>query len=141
MATNGALYLAWLLGVQHGEVDQRTLEPAAPDHLETLSPSRESFVAIAGRDRDLLTAAANGAARTSVVARAEELDRWVAGLDEQEKAKLLSRVARGEMGVGNESMRRFRRQTSRRWRNFAWQRGCSRQPVVVRRWFSTRSVA
>ena len=108
-----ALYLAWLLGVQYGEVDERAVEPARPDHLETLSPPLETFVDVVGLDRDLVAAAAEGASQGSAAPRAKELDRWIAGLDEPERVGLLSRVARGEMGIGNELMRRFRRQTSR----------------------------
>ena len=37
-----ALYLAWLLGVQQGEIDDRAAEPARPDGLGTLSPTNAS---------------------------------------------------------------------------------------------------
>jgi hypothetical protein len=108
-----ALYLAWLLGVQQGEIDDGTTEPAPPDGLGTPSPALESFIDIMGLDQDLVGAAVEGAPQTSAVPRAEEIDRWIAALDEHDKVALLSRVARGETGVGTELMRRFRRQEPR----------------------------
>jgi hypothetical protein len=60
------LYLAWLLGVQDGEVDDEALEPGRPDGLGRLSPALASFVDIMGLDCDLLAAAvAEGRVRTS----------------------------------------------------------------------------
>jgi hypothetical protein len=103
------LYLAWLLGVQQGEIDDGTAEPARPDGLDTPSPALESFIDIMGLDRDLLAAVAEGRPQTSVVPPAKEIDRWIAALDEQEKVALLTRVARGETVVGAELVRRFRR--------------------------------
>jgi hypothetical protein len=105
-----ALYLAWLLGVQYGEIDEGATEPSRPDGLGTLPPALENFVDIVGLDPDLVTAAAEGMAPTSPALSAKSLDRWIATLTEREKAALLSRVARGETGVGSELLHRFRRQ-------------------------------
>lgn len=102
------LYVAWLLGVQYGEVDDETLEPARPDGLGRLSPSLESFVDIMGVDRDLVAAAAEGGARTPAVPATRDIDRWLAGLDRDEHVALLSRVARGDGSVGAEVLRRYR---------------------------------
>ena len=83
-----ALYLAWLLGVQQGEIDDRALEPARPDGLGTLSPALETFVDLVSLDRDLLAAAAEGAAPTSAAPSAKVLERWMGELDEREKVAL-----------------------------------------------------
>lgn len=112
-ADERALYLAWLLGVQQGEIDDGASEPARPHGLGTPSPALESVIDIMGLDRDLVAAAVEGAPQTSVVPPAKEIDRWIAALDKHERVALLSRVARGETGVGAQLMRRFRRQGPR----------------------------
>jgi hypothetical protein len=45
-------YLAWLLDVQGGVIDDDAPEPAQPGGLGALSPALESFVDIIGLDRD-----------------------------------------------------------------------------------------
>jgi hypothetical protein len=92
-ADERALYLAWLLGVQQGEIDDGATEPARPDGLGTPSPALESFIDIMGIDRDLVAAAVEGDPQTSAVPPAREIDRWIAALDEHERVALLSRVA------------------------------------------------
>jgi len=52
------LYLAWLLSVQQGEVDEEEEEPAVPDGLGELSGSLVSFADFLRIDQDLLHAAA-----------------------------------------------------------------------------------
>ena len=108
------LYLAWLLGVQQGEIDDDATEPARPDGLGMRPPALESFIEIMGLDRDFVAAAVEGSSQTSAVPPAKEIDRWIAALDQREKVALLSRVTRGETNVGAELMRRFRRQVSQR---------------------------
>lgn len=103
------LYLAWLLGVQCGDVDDETIEPGRPDGLGRISPALAGLVDIMGLERDLLAAAAEGSGRTSVTPRAQDVDRWLARLDCKEQVALLSRVARGDGSVGAEIMRRSRR--------------------------------
>jgi len=104
------LYLAWLLGVQYGEIHDRATEPARPDGLATLSPALESFIDIMGLDRDLAAAAAKGSTPTSATPLPRVLKRWIAELEGGEKVDLLSRVALAEPGVGAELMGRFHRQ-------------------------------
>lgn len=105
-----ALYFAWLLDVQSGEIDDDAVEPARPDGLGSLSPALDSFIDIMGLDRDLLAAAVDGASKASATPLARKIDRWVARLDADERVALLSRVARGDGTVGAELMRRFRQQ-------------------------------
>ncbi len=105
-----ALYFAWLLDVQSGEIEDDVVEPARPDGLGSLSPALDSFIDIMGLDRDLLAAAVDGASKAPAIPPAREIDRWIARLDADERVALLSRVARGEGTVGAELMRRFRKQ-------------------------------
>jgi len=106
-----ALYLAWLLDVQCGEIDDDAVEPGRPDGLGRLSPTLDSFVDIMGIDRDLIAAAAEGASRASTAASTRQVERWIAALDSDEHVVLLSRVARGDGSVGAEIMRRSRQHT------------------------------
>jgi len=102
------LYLAWLLGVQYGQVADETVEPGRPDGLVRLSPSLASFVDIMGLDRDLVAAAAEGGARIPAALAARDLEHWLADLGSDEHVALLSRVARGDGSVGAEITRRYR---------------------------------
>jgi hypothetical protein len=103
-----ALYFAWLLDVQSGEIDDDVVEPARPDGLGSLSPALDSFIDIMGLDRDLMAAAVDGASKAPATPPIREIDRWIARLDAEERVALLSRVARGDGTVGAELMRRFR---------------------------------
>ena len=110
---NRALYLAWLLDVQCGEISDEAVEPPRPDGLGALSPALHSFIDIFGLDVDLVAAAAEGAPHAAPQLSARDLDRWLTGLDTAEHVALLSRVARGD-GVRAELMRRFRQHTPHR---------------------------
>lgn len=103
------LYLAWLLGVQCGEVDDDALEPGRPDGLDRPSPPLVSFIDVMGLDRDLVAAAVEGSAATSLTSRVRDVDRWIAGLGREEHVAWLSRVARGDGSVGAEILRRHRK--------------------------------
>ena len=61
----------------------------------------------------LIAAAAEGTSKVSEGPSARDVDRWLAGLSGDEHVALLSRVARGEGGVGAELMRRFRPHATR----------------------------
>ena len=108
-----ALYLAWLLGVQQGEVRDGVIEPSRPDDLETPSPALETFIDVMGLDRDLIAAAIEGSARPSSVSLERDIDRWISTLDARDKVALLGRVARGDARVSAELIRRFHRETTR----------------------------
>ena len=106
-------YLAWLLDVQCGVIDDDTPEPARPEGLGALSPALESFVDIIGLDRDLVAVAAESAPRAIAPRSSRDLHRWVSGLDGCEHVALLTRVARGDGAVSAELLRRFRLQAPR----------------------------
>ncbi|MDP9224705.1 MAG: hypothetical protein M3P18_12795 [Actinomycetota bacterium] len=107
------LYLGWLLDVQCGEIDDDAVEPGRPDGLGRLSPTLDSFVDIMGIDRDLIAAAAEGPSRVSAAPSVRQVERWIAALGTDEHVALLSRVARGDVSVGAELMRRSRPRTPR----------------------------
>lgn len=108
-----APYLAWLLDVQCGVVDDDAPEPARPEGLGALSPALESLVDVIGLDRDFVAVAAEGAPRAIAPPSGRDLHRWVSGLDGREHIALLTRVARGDGSVSAELQRRFRQQAPR----------------------------
>jgi hypothetical protein len=109
-----ALYVAWLLDVQCGEIADSVVEPARPEGLGKLSPALASFVDIFGLDRDLVAVAAAGDTNAPSDPSPRDLERWLASLRADEHVALLSRVARGDGSVGTEILRRFGRHAPRR---------------------------
>ncbi len=110
-----ALYLAWLLDVQCGEIADSVVEPARPEGLGNLSHALASFVDIFGLDRDLVAVAAAGDITNAPSDPSpRDMERWLASLRADEHVALLSRVARGDGSVGAEILRRFRRHAPRR---------------------------
>lgn len=104
------LYLAWLTGVQAGEVDDDAVEPQCPPGLSDLSGSLEAFVDFVWLDPDLVAAAAEGSQplkETSDV----DVQQWIASLSNAEKTQLLVRVVRRDGAVAAELASRFRRAT------------------------------
>lgn len=108
-----ALYLAWLLDVQCGEIGDDAVEPGRPDGLGRLSPPLDSFVDIMGIDRDLIAAAAAGGSRVAAAPSVRQVEQWIAALNTDEHVALLSRVVRGDGSVGAEMIRRSRPRTPR----------------------------
>ena len=103
------LYLAWLLSVDAGELDQEVVEPAVPAGLATLSPPLESFVEFLRLDEDLLSVAAEASKpQERIEPSAGDLAGWVARLSSEEKDALLVRLAIGEAYLAIELVRRFR---------------------------------
>jgi len=92
-----ALYLGWLLCVQHGELDDEDTEPAVPPGLGQLSASLESFVSFLRIDEDLLYAAAQASAAVGETQLSrDEVRAWVAGLPAAEKDDVLTRLITDE---------------------------------------------
>ena len=103
------LYLAWLLSVDAGELEEKELEPAVPPGLATLSAALQSFVEFLRLDVDLLSAAAEASKPLDPIEpSAPELTDWVARLPAEEKDALLARLASGDLHLGMELARRFR---------------------------------
>jgi hypothetical protein len=103
------LYLAWLLAVQHGELDEEEEEPTVPAGLAELSGSLASFADFLRIDQDLL----NGAAQKSLPFHLgrptqEDVVAWVHALPAENKDGLLLRLMMGEEAhLGTEILNQF----------------------------------
>ena len=87
------LYLAWLLGVQRGELDYETFEPPIPTGLGELSATLQSFIDFFGIDPDLVTAAAEkSAAKNNYELPKEAIARWVDSLSDNDKDSIIKRL-------------------------------------------------
>lgn len=109
-----APYLAWLLDVQYGIVDDDAVEPARPAGLGRLSPALVDFVDLFGLDDDFVAAAAAGDSMPPSDPSSRDIEQWLARFRPDEHVAWLSRVTRGDGSVGAELMRRFRQYTPSR---------------------------
>jgi len=106
-----ALYLAWLLCVENGEVDGDATEPPLPLGLGTLNAPLEAFVEFLQIDSDLIDVAARNSRENDAAAEHEALGNWIAALADDEKTALLLDCAMGSTScVGGDLLRRFRSQ-------------------------------
>jgi len=100
------LYLAWLLALQSGEMDDEDTEPPVPAGLGNLSASLQAIVDFFEIDEDLIAVAA---ASSPSMEEPRGLAEWIAPLPSEEKDTLLARVAAGEGAqVQTLLLRRFR---------------------------------
>ncbi|HUW83330.1 MAG TPA: hypothetical protein VMZ31_11085 [Phycisphaerae bacterium] len=92
-----ALYLGWLLGVEHEDVEEHDQEPPVPPGLNDLSASLTELVEFLRIDPDLVSAAAQASQPLSGQALPPEkqLRAWIRSLSSSTKDALLLRVARG----------------------------------------------
>jgi hypothetical protein len=91
------LYLAWLLFVQTGLVDDEAVEPPVPLGIHELSASLQAFADFMALDRDLLSVATEaGVGKTPMNSSHRELEEWIARLPEREKTELLVRLVAGD---------------------------------------------
>lgn len=103
-----ALYLAWLLCAQHGELQDGDAEPPCPPGLGELTAPLEAFVDFMRIDRDLLAAAAAASADLDPTDDAA-LEEWVSALPHGEKTSILTTLIRGtDAHLRAELLRRFR---------------------------------
>jgi hypothetical protein len=94
-----ALYLAWLLSAQSGELDDDEVEPPVPAGLRSLSASLSSLADFLRIDPDLLEVAATASKPLRVADLSDAVvARWVDRLPEREKNDLLARVIQGDGG-------------------------------------------
>ncbi len=106
-----ALYLAWLLSCQAGELPRSAKEPPCPPGLRTLSPPLQAMVDFLRIDAHLLEAARRESADLDPPRRVD-LARWVASLPSGDLNKLATGLLEGsDPGLRFEALRRF--QTSR----------------------------
>src|SRR4051812_15961521 len=94
------LYLAWLLAVQSGEVDQDEVEPPVPPGLGRLSAAASAVARFLRIDSELIAVAAERSASAGTDDTLTELPDWLARLPAERKDVLLLRVARGGGGQG-----------------------------------------
>jgi len=103
-------YLAWLLAVSAGDIDDEAEEPPVPSGLAELTAAQEAMVAFLRIDVDLVAAAASGS--SAVTEDGEPFRRWLAALSAKEKDAWLKRAAdEPDLGLGGELLRAFRATT------------------------------
>lgn len=104
-----ALYLAWLLCAQTGELDVADEEPPCPPGLGKLTAPLEAFVDFLRIDRDLIAVAAARSPDAASTVTNAEIENWVTELPESERTRLLVRLMDGaEAHLRAELLRRFR---------------------------------
>jgi hypothetical protein len=90
------LYLAWLLCVQAGELDDGTPEPPVPPGLGALTAPLKAFAEFLRLDQDLIAAAAAGSPAEGEIVSDADVAGWVTALPESEKTAWLLRLASGQ---------------------------------------------
>lgn len=91
------LYLAWLLCVQDGELNEDLVEPPVPAGLGRLFGPLRVLADFLRLDKDLLAVAAQASpARTVKAPSAAALTKWVKSLPEADKDAVLVKLLRGE---------------------------------------------
>jgi len=109
-----ALYIGWLLLVQHGELSEDDLEPPVPPGLNELSAALHGLADFLCIDFDLLHAAAQASAplRHDEPGH-DEAFRWIAQLTTAEKDALLTRLMIEDSRTGISELRqRYRKEHS-----------------------------
>lgn len=115
-------FLAWVLSVRAGEVDEGETEPPVPAGLGELTPSQCALASFLRIDHDLLAAASRGASSKRDDRKAFQA--WVGALSERDKEAWLMRAAEDPgLALGSEMLRVFRAQAkkdaSMGWRTVA----------------------
>jgi len=104
-----ALYLAWLLAVQHGELASHATEPLVPAGLGQLNAPLKAFADFLRIDGDLIAAAAQRSSAQAAPAPHKDMEGFIAALPEAEKNAWLVRLAAGDgPDVRGEVLRRFK---------------------------------
>ena len=104
-----ALYLAWLLCAQGGELEDDATPPPCPAGLGTLSAPLRAFADFLRIDNDLIEVAACGSPALAEFRLGEDFQQWVSVLPDSEKTALLVDLAKGgELHVRAQLLRRFR---------------------------------
>jgi hypothetical protein len=92
-----SLYLAWLVDVQRGGVEEEDVEPPVPPGLRELDGAHRSFVEFMQVDRDLLAVAAEASDPLAPVGPSAAATRaWLGSLDVAQKDRWLVRVLEGD---------------------------------------------
>jgi len=100
-------YLAWLLAIQGGEVDDDDAEPAVPRGLSDLTAAQVAMIEFLRIDEDLIAAAAEGSDADTDDGPA--LRQWALGLTPRAKDEWLGRaIDHPDLAIGGELLRVFR---------------------------------
>lgn len=91
-----ALYLAWLLCAQTGELEDDAAEPPVPAGLGELTGPLQAFADFLRIDSDLIAVAATRSPKLEASSGDEEVEPWIAALPDAEKIDWLARLARGQ---------------------------------------------
>lgn len=103
-------YLAWLLAIQAGEVNDDDAEPAVPPGLSDLTAAQAAMVDFLRIDEDLIAAAAEGSEADTDDRPA--LYRWALGLTPRAKDEWLRRaIDDPDLALGGDMLRAFRAET------------------------------
>jgi len=103
------LYLAWLLCLQAGELEDDAVEPLVPAGLDNLTASLRAFADFLRIDDDLITVAASHSLKKDEPFSPGEITEWVAALPDAAKTRWLIRLAEGkEPHLRAEFLQRFR---------------------------------
>lgn len=104
-----APYVAWLAGVQGGDVRDAVREPPVPPNLADLTPPTAALVELMRIDPDLLAAAAEGS--RSIARGSKQLRAWIKRLSAAEKNRWLQRALDdSEPALGAELRAAFQKQ-------------------------------
>ncbi len=91
------LYLAWLVAVQLGEIDDEEDEPPIPPGLRQMDAAHEAFAEFMQLDEDLLAVAAEASeALAPTEPTPEATQSWLASRDVREKDRWILRVLGGD---------------------------------------------
>jgi len=91
------LYLAWLVDVQLGCVDEEEEEPPVPPGLSELDAAHEAFVEFMQVDRDLLAVAAEASSALAPAGPSRDATlAWLAALGSADKDRWLLQVLEGD---------------------------------------------
>jgi hypothetical protein len=113
MGDRRLLYLAWLLSVDAGVLDEDEIEPPVPAGLPDLTGPLRAVVEFLRLDEELVAAAAEASEPlTTADPSAATLRCWVSRLPAREKEDVLIRVVSGDPDVSRELACRFRADSS-----------------------------
>jgi hypothetical protein len=103
------LYIAWLSGVENGELDEEEEEPPVPPGMGKLSGALRRFYDFMRVSPHLIDVAAEASDKAAKGPSTEEMSSWLAGLPSGDKDALLLRLMQGEgVVVSGELLREFR---------------------------------
>ncbi len=103
-------YLAWLLAIQAGDVDEDDVEPVVPPGLSDLTAAQAAMAEFLRIDEDLITAASEGSAADTDDRPA--VRKWALGLSPGAKDEwILRAIDDPDVALGGELLRVFRAET------------------------------